>query len=101
MIPLNILLTKISILRNNRNDYEIYGIDELPDLQLGEDNYDHCRFIEVGKTLILENKKYKILNIDFRINPVGQTLKQDFNVHAKDTGMSNCALLVTVEEYAD
>jgi hypothetical protein len=101
MKRINFFLAKISILRNNKNDYDIFSFDELPNYNLPEDNYDHCRFIEKGGVLTLENKKYKIIDVSFRINPIRDSLGQDFDVYAADTGMSNCVALVTVEEFSD
>ena len=91
------LLAKVSIVRENRDDYDIYNVDELSNVELSTDNYHRCRFISVGNTLKLENEVYRIVKVSCRINPVGETLRQDFDAFTEEPSNSNTTILVFVE----
>ena len=97
--PLKIILTKVSIVRENRDDYDYYDIHELDDLNLSVDDYHKCRFFNVDGIITFDNKKYKITKVSFRLNPVGETLRQDFDVYSDEPTFNNATLLVFVEEY--
>lgn len=67
-------------------------------LELAEDNYDKCRFFNVGGNIILENKKYEITKISFRLNPEGQTLSEDFEINSEEPTYSNSTVIVFVKK---
>ena len=92
------LLAKVAIVRPNRDDYDIYSFDEIAELSLSTDDYHKCRFIDVGKKLKLENKIYEIKKISFRINPIGESPSQNFDIYSDEPDFFNCTTLVFVEE---
>lgn len=97
--PLNIILTKVSIVREDRDDYDYFNIHELDSLNLTIDDYQKCRFFQVDGIIDFDNKKYKIKKITFRLNPIGETLRQNFDIHHKEPTYNNATLLVFVDEY--
>ena len=99
--PLNLILTKVAIIRDNIDDYDFYNIHELEELNLSTDDYHKCRFFNVDGIITFENKKYKIIKVSFRLNPVGQTLGQDLNINDSEPTHNNSTLLIFVEEYND
>jgi len=94
-----IILTKVSIIKENKDPYDYYDIHKLEEFNLTVDNYHKCRFFNVDGIITLDNKKYRITNISFRLDPVGHTDCPNLNVKDNDPSDNNATLLVFVSEY--
>lgn len=95
---LNIILPHVAIVRDNRDDYNFYNIHELDELHLKEDDYHKCRYIDVGGKINFQDKQFEITKITFRLNPVGDTLRDDFEINTTEPSHSNSALYIFVKE---
>ena len=93
-----IILTKVSIIMENKDPYDYYDIHKLEELNLTTDNYHKCRFFNVDEVITFNNKRYIIKNISFRLDPVGHTDCPNLNINDNDPSDNNVTLLVFVED---
>jgi hypothetical protein len=93
------LLAGVSFVRDNRDNYQVFAFDEFVDFDLTEDDYDQCRFINIGDVITLENNKYIVTNLIFRLNSAGNTVSEPVDLYSDEQDSSNCTLLVFIKEY--
>lgn len=92
------LIAEVAIIRPDRDNYSLFTTDEIWELEPKEDNYDHCGFLQIGDEITVENKRYKIKRLSFRINPKPSDIREGVDIYSQEPQyLRNCTVLVFVE----
>ena len=99
--PLKCLLANVIIVRENRDNYDLYSTEQVWELDPLVDNYHKNGFLEVGGIITVDNKKYKILNVSFRILNPSYNLLDNIDIFSLEPDESNCSVILNVQEHND